>query len=88
MAGRLADGVRVRKEEWGLLFYLPSRHRVCFVRSGDWLYPGHFDGVWTTADIVGDITRRTGAPAEMVERSLPRLTARLAASGMVVDEIR
>ena len=87
MAGRLADGVRVRKEGWGLLFYVPSRHRVCFVRSGDWLYPGHFDGTWTPADIAADIAARTGAPAEIVERSLPRLTARLAANRMIADEL-
>lgn len=84
---RLAEGVRVRKESWGLLFYVPSRHRVFFVRSGDWLEPRHFDGAWTPADIAADIARRTGAPAEAIERSFPRLTARLAASRMIADEI-
>jgi hypothetical protein len=88
MACRLADGVRVRKEGWGLLFYVPSRHRVCFVRSGDWLYPGHFDGTWTLPNIVADIAGRTGTPAEIIERSLPRLTARLAANEMMADEVR
>jgi hypothetical protein len=85
---RLADSVQVRKESWGLLFYVPSRHKVFFVRSGDWLYPQHFDGRWSPEDIAADITRRTGAPAEVIERTLPRLTARLAASRMVTDEIR
>jgi hypothetical protein len=88
MPGRLAEGVQVRKEDWGLLFYQPSRHKVMFVRSGDWLYPEHFDGSWTPAEIVEDITRRTGAPSEIIERSLPRLTARLAAREMIADEIR
>jgi len=88
MAGRLAHGVQVRKEAWGLLFYLPAGHRVCFIRSGDWLCPGHFDGTWSLEDIIADVSTRTGTPAEMVERSLPRLTARLAAGGMVADEIR
>jgi hypothetical protein len=87
MAGRLADGVRVRKEGWGLLFYAPARHKVLFVRSGDWLYPRHFDGTWTRAEIIDDIAGRTGTPAEIVERSLPRLTARLAAKEMIVDEV-
>ncbi len=85
---RLAEGVQVRKESWGLLFYVPSRHRVFFVRSGDWLYPRHFNGTWTPVDIAADITRRTGAPAELIERNLPRLTARLAASRMIADEVR
>jgi len=85
---RLADDVRVRKESWGLLFYVRSRHRVCFVRSGDWLYPRHFDGTWTLDGIVEDITRRTGTPAEIIERSLPGLTGHLAASRMISDEVR
>jgi hypothetical protein len=88
MAGRLAGGARVRKESWGLLFYSPPRHKVLFVRSGDWLRPGHFDGTWTRAGLVDDITGRTGTPAEMVERSLPRLMACLAANGMIADEVR
>jgi hypothetical protein len=88
MTGRLADGVRVRKEAWGLLFYAPSRHKVLFVRSGDWLYPAHFDGTWTPAGIAADVAGRTGTPAEIVERCLPRLTDRLAASEMIADEKR
>ncbi len=88
MAGRLADGVQVRKEDWGLLFYESSRHQVYFVRSGDWLCPEHFDGTWTSADIVVDIARRTGTPAEIIERSLSRLTARLTANKMITDEVR
>jgi hypothetical protein len=88
MPCRLAPGVQVRRESWGLLFYHPARHKVCFVRSGDWLYPTHFDGTWTLASITGDIARRTGAPAEIIERSLPGLTRRLAAGRMIADEVR
>ncbi len=87
MSFRLADNVQVRKESWGLLFYQPSRHKVCFVKSGDWLRPGHFDGTWTFAGIVDDISRRTGAPPENIERSLPRLTDRLT-KNQVINEIR
>jgi hypothetical protein len=88
MAGRLAAGVRVRRESWGLLFYAPSRHKVLFVRSGDWLEPGHFDGTRAAADIVEDIAARTGTAAEIVERTLSRLTARLAAERLIADEVR
>jgi hypothetical protein len=85
---RLAEGVLVRKESWGLLFYVSSRHKVFFVRSGDWLEPRHFDGTWTQEDMATDIARCTGAPAEVIERALPRLIARLAASRMVANEVR
>jgi hypothetical protein len=87
-AARLAEGVRVRRESWGLLFYAPARHKVLFVRSGDWLEPGHFDGTRSAADNVEDIAARTGAPAEIIERTLSRLTARLAAERLITDEVR
>ena len=85
MACRLAENVQVRKEDWGLLFYSQKRHKVCFVRSGDWLYPHHFDGTWTPAGIVEDIARRTGTPAEIIERSLPGVSGQLTGKGMIVQ---
>jgi putative mycofactocin binding protein MftB len=87
MSCRLADNVQVRKESWGLLFYHQKRHKVCFVRSGDWLYPRHFDGTWNRESIIGEIAERTGAPAEIIERSLPRVTGHLAANGIIADEV-
>lgn len=88
MLCRLAPGVQVRRESWGLLFYHPARHKVCFVRSGRWLDPAHFDGTWTQENIAGDINRRTGAPLEKIEHALPKLTKRLSSSGMFADEVR
>ena len=87
MACRLADNVQVRKESWGLLFYSQTRHKVCFVRSGDWLYPRYFDGTWTFDSMVDDIAERTGTPAEIIERSLPGLAERLTANRMIVNEL-
>ena len=87
MACRLADSVQVRKESWGLLFYQQARHKVSFVRSGDWLYPAHFDGTWTFTDIAEDIAGRTDTPTEIIERALPKLTDRLLANRMIVDEV-
>jgi hypothetical protein len=87
MPCRLAPDVQVRKESWGLLFYFQTRHKVCFVRSGDWLYPAHFDGTWTFDSIVDDIVRRTGTPAEIIERSLPKLARHLTSNRMIVDEV-
>ena len=83
----LADNVQVRKESWGLLFYRQAPHRVCFVKSGDWLKPAHFDGTWTFADIISEISQRTGAPSEIIERSLASLTDRLV-KNRVIHEIR
>jgi hypothetical protein len=87
MAFRLADNVQVRKEGWGLLFYVQSRHKVCFVRSGDWLSPAHFDGTWTADSIITDIAGHTGTPVEIIERSLPRLAEYLIKNRVIINEI-
>ncbi len=88
MSYRLADNVQVRKESWGLLFYRQTHHKVSFVRSGDWLFPAHFDGSWTSESIIEDIAERTGTPPEVIERSLPGLTGRLIKSRVITDELR
>jgi hypothetical protein len=87
MIYRLADNVQVRKESWGLLFYSQSRHKVCFVKSGDWLSPAHFDGTWTLASISEDISKHADRPAESIERTLCKLTQNLAAGRMITDEV-
>ena len=84
---RLADAVQVRKETWGLLFYSQSRHKLCFVRSGNWLEPEHFNSDWSLDKLTTDITERTGKPIETVKNSLRRLAANLIKNGMVVDEL-
>jgi hypothetical protein len=86
MALRLAKNVQVRKESWGLLFYSPARHGVCFIRSEDWLYPRHFDGTWTFGDMVGDITERIETPAKPIERAMHKLITNLMERRMIVDE--
>ena len=85
MTCRLAEGVQVRKESWGLLFYSQPQHKLCFVRSGDWLYPRHFDGTWTLERMVDDIADHTGTPAEIIERSMPKLAGRLTSNRMIID---
>jgi len=88
MPFRLADGVQVRRESWGLLFYRPASHKVCFVRSGDWLSPEWFDGTRTSEGIIDDIAGRTGTPREIIERSLSKLIERLRKSRVIAHELR
>jgi len=85
MVCRLAEGVQVRKERWGLLFYSQPSHKLCFVRSGDWFYPRHFDGTWTFERMVDDIAENTSTPAEIIERSMPKLAGQLASNRVIVD---
>lgn len=84
----MADNIQVRRESWGLLFYRQAEHKVCFVRSADWLCPAHLDGTWTLKSIIHDVSRRTGAPREIIERSLSVLTGHLARNQVIINEIR
>jgi hypothetical protein len=86
MAFRLAENVQVRKESWGLLFYTPARHGVCFIKSGDWLYPRYFDRTWTFSDMVGDVTERIGTSAKTIEGAIFKLITHLVERRIIVDE--
>ena len=84
---RLAQGVQVRKEIWGLLFYSQSDHKIHFIRSKDMLYPWHFDGTWTFDHIIREIAERLEIPFEAVERSIKKVIDRLIEKEMVVNEL-
>jgi putative mycofactocin binding protein MftB len=86
MALRLAKNVQVRKENWGLLFYAQTRHRIFFVKSGDWLDPQYFNGTWTFERLVQDVTARTHT-ADNLEHTLRKLTDNLLKNGMIVHEL-
>ncbi len=84
MAFRLADYVQVRKESWGLLFYHQKRHKIFFVRSGDWLGPEHFDGTWTALTLNCDVSRRRQLAPQIIAKQLDTLMARLADAKLVL----
>jgi hypothetical protein len=86
MTLRLAENVQVRKESWGLLFYTPARHGVCFIRSGDWLSPRYFDGTWAFNDMVGDIIERIGTSTKTSEDTVLKLITQLIKRRIIVDE--
>jgi putative mycofactocin binding protein MftB len=41
---RLAHGISVRREKFGLLFYNSKGPKLTFVRSGPWILPSFFSG--------------------------------------------
>jgi putative mycofactocin binding protein MftB len=84
---RLAANVQVRQESWGLLFYASLQHKLRFVKSGDWLRPGDFDGTWDYHRLAAAIARRRDTPAEVVERSLKKLVQYLTRNGLIIDEL-
>lgn len=81
----LAENVQVRKESWGLLFYSQPRHKLSFIRSGNWLEPEHFNGDWSLEEMATDIAMRIGKPIESVREPLSKVAGRLIENGMIVD---
>ena len=87
MINRLAEGIQVRKETWGLLFYSSTNHKIHFVKSGDLLHPEYFDGTQTLKDIVVDVSTRTGSSQLTVRPSLEKSFKHLVDVGLIVREI-
>jgi putative mycofactocin binding protein MftB len=86
-AYRLAQGVQVRKEIWGLLFYSQADHKIHFIRSRNMLYPRHFDGTWTLDRIVCEIAERLEIPGDSVEPSIKKVIDHLIEKEMITDEL-
>jgi hypothetical protein len=76
MTLRLVNGVQVRKQNWGLLFYTQTQHRLFFVRSRDWLFPQHFDGTWNSENLVKDISLRNRARRKEFSQVCPHSAKR------------
>jgi putative mycofactocin binding protein MftB len=74
--------VRVRREDFGLLFYDTRSTRLTFVRSGDSLEPPPFTGARRTLHVRRRDVDGSAPPAD--PRSLARLLDDLAAKGLIV----
>jgi putative mycofactocin binding protein MftB len=84
---RLAQGVQVRKEIWGLLLYSQADHKIHFIKSRNMLYPRHFNGTWTLDHIVREIAERLEIPGQSVEQSIKKVLDRLIEKEMIVNEL-
>jgi putative mycofactocin binding protein MftB len=81
------DWVRVRQEDFGLLFYDTRSTRLTFVRSGDRLAPPPFTGERRELRIAGAAAAGAARPAAAgasVEAALSRLLDGLVAKGLLV----
>ena len=84
---RLAKSVQIRKESWGLLFYVQTTHKLFFIKSGDWLKPEHFDGTWAHDRIVKDVADRSGKTEAAIQSALPELLDSLIKNGTIENEL-
>jgi putative mycofactocin binding protein MftB len=76
------DWVRVRPEDFGLLFYDTRSTRLTFVRCGDLLEPPPFTGVRRILRVPGQQSAQAGSRA--TDAALSRLLADLVAKGLLV----
>jgi putative mycofactocin binding protein MftB len=79
------DWVRVRSEDFGLLFYDTRSTRLTFVRSGDRLAPPPFTGARRVVEVLRpDADSASFRPADPAAAALRRLLDGLVAKGLLV----
>jgi putative mycofactocin binding protein MftB len=82
MIYHLAEGVQVRKEDWGLLFYSQGDHKIYFAKSGDRLRPLSSDGNHRPDSLYDDEAGNTA----LTEHSVQKLIKHLVERGIIVNE--
>jgi putative mycofactocin binding protein MftB len=80
---RLCEGVQVRKETFGLLFYNYRGPRLYFVPTKDSLQTEWFADDWKTEEIVKHITTANSWPQLWVENWVNRIIALLEIKGLI-----
>jgi putative mycofactocin binding protein MftB len=83
---RLAHGISVREEKFGLLFYNSKGPKLTFVRSGPWILPNFFS---SQLDLKNWIQSRFPILTEKerlrIEEKLLRGLSKLVEKGLIVE---
>jgi putative mycofactocin binding protein MftB len=79
----LSDGVQVRREVFGLLFYNYRGPRLFFLPTRTLIDSSFFNGRQTVDDLAAGIHERLGWPVSWIEERILALLARLEAKGLV-----
>ncbi len=80
---RLARGVQVRSEVFGLLFYDYRGPRLYFVPSKDLLTDAFFDGRQSVGELLDHLCAQAPWPRKAVEETVGRLLETLEGKGLV-----
>ncbi|MFH1114942.1 MAG: mycofactocin biosynthesis chaperone MftB [Pseudomonadota bacterium] len=83
---RLWDGVQVRREKFGLLFYDYRGPKLYFLPSKDLLAPDFFKGRQTARDLVESIRTRKGLPEKMVRERVSEILEMLQAKELIHEQ--
>lgn len=79
----LNQGVQVRREKFGLLFYDYRGPRLYFVPSQDWVDDGFFDGTRSMAELADAVQGRHKWPRPWIEKRLDQMMSKLEAKGLI-----
>ncbi len=82
----LEEGVQVRREKFGLLFYDYRGPRLYFVPSQDLIEDGFFDGTHSSDTLVAHACRTHGWPRETVRERVDRLLSTLEGKGLIHEQ--
>ena len=84
----LAQGIRVRKESFGLLFYNPRGPKLTFLHSGPWIHPEFLSGQLSLNEwIQSQFPALSEEKVLKVEATLLRALSRLIERGLVVETL-
>jgi len=82
----LKDGVQVRQEKFGLLFYDCRGPRLYFVPTRDLIEDDYFNGRCPMADLTSDISARHGWPVNRIEDRLEQVLTILESKDLIYGQ--
>ena len=86
MSFRPSDGVQVREETFGLLFYDYRGPRLYFVPSKDLIAVGFFTGRQSVSELIASICARKECAKMLVEERITQVLAKLEDKGLIYGQ--
>ena len=83
---RLCEGVQVRSEKFGLLFYNYAGPKIYFVPSKDLVDDSFFSGSQSVSDLIRVIEKRKGWSKKQTENQLLTFLRQLETKGLVYEQ--
>ena len=83
MGYKPADGVQVREEKFGLLFYSYQGPRLYFVPSKKLIDSDFFNGHRDVSKLIESICSRNGWPRASVQERITQILAKLEDKGLI-----
>jgi|GEM_PF-484194 len=86
MVYKLAEGVRVREENFGLLFYNYRGPRLYFVPSKKLIDSDFFNGQQSASELIESICSRDGRPRALVRERIMQILEMLEIKGLIYGQ--